>query len=108
MADVYKVSLAQLIDELKLEVLYSPGDLDKIYIYNNDINRPALQLTGFYEYFNTEKVQACGNTELAYLKGLSPEDRAKSLDKLFSYKFPALIICQNHDAFPEMLEGAKK
>lgn len=108
MSDIYKVSLAQMVDELQLEVLYSPGDLDKIFIYNNDINRPALQLTGFYEYFNTEKVQSCGNTEFAYLNGLSLEERAKSIDMLFSYKFPALIICQNHDAFPEMLESAKK
>lgn len=108
MSDIYKVSLAQIIEELQLEVLYSPGDLDKIFIYNNDINRPALQLTGFYEYFNTEKIQSCGNTEFAYLNGLSPEERAKSVDALFSYKFPALIICQNHDAFPEMLESAKK
>ena len=108
MAEVYKVSLKALVDELQLEVIYTPSDLDKIFIYNNDINRPALQLTGFYEYFNTGKVQSCGNTEFAYLKGLSPEDRALSMDKLFSYKFPALIVCQGHEIFPEMLAAAKK
>lgn len=108
MAETYKVSIAEFVDELKLEVLYSPGDLDKIFVYNNDINRPALQLTGFYEYFNTEKLQTCGNTEYAYLEGLEPEVRAVRLDKLFSYKFPALIICMNRDPFPEMIEAAKK
>ena len=108
MAEVYKVSLKALVDELKLEVIYTPGDLDRIFIFNNDINRPALQLTGFYEYFNTNKVQSCGNTEFAYLKALPAEERALSMDKLFSYKFPALIICQGHDVLPEMLSSAKK
>ena len=108
MSEVYKVSLKQLVDELKLEVLYTPGDLEKIYIYNNDINRPALQLAGFYEYFNTAKVQSCGNTEFAYLAGLDSATRADRLDKLFSHKFPALIVCMNHDVFPEMTEAAKK
>ena len=108
MAEVYKVSIADLVNELSLEVVYSKNPLEKSYIYNNDINRPALQLPGFYEYFNTGKVQACGNTEFAYLGGLDPETRAKSLDKLFSYKFPALIVCQNHDIFPEMLAAAQK
>lgn len=108
MAETYKVALSELIKELSLEVVYSPGDLDKVFIYNNDINRPALQLTGFYEYFNTAKVQACGNTEFAYLNGLDAETREKSLDKLFSHRFPALIICQNHEVFPEMMTAAEK
>ena len=108
MSDVYKVSLAALIDELKLETIYMPSDPKQIFIFNNDINRPALQLTGFYEYFNTGKLQSCGNTEFAYLKELDSETRAARMDKLFSYKFPALIICQSHEAFPEMVDAAKK
>lgn len=108
MAEAYKVALSSLAKELSLEIVYTPGDLNDIYIYNEDINRPALQLAGFYEYFNTEKVQSCGNTEFAYLKELDPETRAQRIDKLFSYKFPALIICLNHEIFPEMMEAAKK
>ena len=100
MAETYKVTLEAFIKELNLEVVYSPGDLAKIYIYNNDINRPALQLTGFYEYFNNEKLQACGNTEFAYLRGLSYQDRVRLINQLFSHKFPALIVCLNHDIFP--------
>lgn len=108
MAETYKVALSDLVEELSLEVVYTPGDLKDIYIYNEDINRPALQLAGFYEYFNTEKIQSCGNTEFAYLKGLDPETRAVRIDKLFAHKFPALIVCLNHDIFPEMLVAAEK
>ena len=108
MAETYKVSLKQFVDELQMEVVYSPCDVSEIYVTNNDINRPALQLAGFFEYFNTEKLQMCGNTEYAYLAGLDSETRAQRMDQLFAYKFPALIMCMNRDPFPEMLEAAKK
>ncbi len=108
MAEAYKVAILDLVKEIGLETVYDPGGLDKVYVTNNDINRPALQLAGFFEYFNTDKIQACGNTEYAYLGGLDSETRLERLDKLFSYRFPALIICMNREPFPEMIEAAKK
>lgn len=108
MAETYKISLKQFVDELGMEVVYTPCDTSEIFVTNNDINRPALQLAGFFEYFNTEKLQMCGNTEYAYLAGLDSETRAERMDQLFSYKFPALIMCMNRDPFPEMIEAAKK
>ncbi len=107
MAEKYSVSLEKLAKELGLKTVYTPKDLSKIMITNNDINRPGLQLTGFYAYFNTEKIQICGNTEFAYLKGLDDDERKRVLDTLFSYKFPALIITKDHEPFPEMLDAAK-
>ncbi len=108
MAEVYKVALTDLAKEIGLKPIFEPEDISGRYVVNNDINRPALLLAGFYEYFNTEKIQACGNTEYAYLNGLSPEMRTERLDKLFSYRFPAMIICMDREPFPEMLEAAKK
>ncbi len=108
MPDMYSVTLQQIADELKLRTVYTPKPLSEIRIYNNDINRPALQLTGFYSYFNTEKIQVCGNTEFAYLDGLTPDERKKSLDELFSYKFPAMIITKSHEAHPEMIAAAEE
>lgn len=107
MVEKYSVSLEKLAKELGLKTVYTPKDLSKIMITNNDINRPGLQLTGFYAYFNTEKIQICGNTEFAYLKGLEDDERKRVLDTLFSYKFPALIITKDHEPFPEMLDAAK-
>lgn len=108
MAEKYTVTLEKLVDEMKLNVVYTPRELDKILISNNDINRPGLQLTGFYAYFNVEKIQICGNTEFAYLKGLEDDERRKAIDLLFSYKFPAMIITKEHEPFPEMLDAAKE
>ncbi len=108
MAEKYSVTLAAFAKELNLETLYTPKSLDTIYVSNNDINRPGLQLTGFYNYFNAEKIQICGNTEFAYLERLSLQDRTDALFELFSYKFPAFIITRNHEPFPELLEAAEQ
>ena len=108
MAEVYTVSLDRLISAAGLDVVYTPTDPKEILISNNDINRPGLQLTGFYAYFNTEKIQIMGNTEFAYLNGLSPSDRQKSLSELFSHKVPAVIIARGHEPFPELLNAARE
>ena len=108
MAEKYSVSLQKVIDELKLRVVYTPREPENIMISNNDINRPGLQLTGFYAYFNVEKIQICGNAEFAYLQGLSDEARKEAIFTLFSYRFPALIITKDHQAFPEMIDAAKQ
>jgi len=60
MADNFKVSLQRLVDEFKLEILYVPKDPNEIMIDENDVNRPGLQLMGFYEYFNPERIQIIG------------------------------------------------
>ncbi len=108
MAEMYSVTLKSIAEELKLKTVYTPVPLEDIKIFNDDINRPALQLTGFFSYFNIEKIQVCGNTEFAFLDGLTSEERAATLDKLFSYKFPAMMITNNHVAQPEMLAAAEK
>lgn len=108
MAEEYKVLLTDFVKEVGLEVVYDPGNLDETYVKNNDINRPALQLAGFFEYFNSEKLQACGNTEYAYLGGLDGETRTIRLDQLFSHRFPGMIICLGREPFPEMLDAARK
>ena len=57
MAENFKVSLQKVIDEFKLEVIYIHKDANDIMIDENDVNRPGLQLMGFYEYFNPERIQ---------------------------------------------------
>lgn len=108
MAEKYTVSLKKLSDELNLKVIYTPREPENVLISNNDINRPGLQLTGFYKYFNTEKIQICGNAEFAYLSSLPDDERRETLTTLMSHRFPALIITKDHVAFPEMLEAAKQ
>ena len=60
MADNFKVSLRKVIDEFKLEVIYIHKDANEVMIEENDENRPGLQLMGFYEYFNPERIHIIG------------------------------------------------
>ena len=98
--------LKKMLDEFKLEVLYMPENGENILISSNDTNRPGLQFAGFYEYFDNKRVQVMGMMENAYLNGLEPEVRKKSIAELLSYRFPALILTRGQDAFPEMMEIA--
>lgn len=106
MAEVFKVSLQRLIDEFKLENIYTPKDPNEIMIDENDVNRPGLQLMGFYEYFNPERIQIIGKMEFAYLSTIDEKTRRERLQRLFSQRIPALIITRELPYFPEMLELA--
>lgn len=108
MADKFNVSLKKIIDELSLEVIYTPGETDKILVEENEVNRPGFQLMGFYEYFNPERIQIVGKMEFAYLSTLDEKTRHDRLKTLMSYKIPALIIARELPVFPEMLEFAKE
>ena len=67
MAENFKVSLQKVIDEFKLEVIYIHKDAESILIDENDVNRPGLQLMGYYEYFNPERIPIIGKMEFAYI-----------------------------------------
>ncbi|MDE6789740.1 MAG: HPr kinase/phosphorylase, partial [Ruminococcus sp.] len=108
MADNFKVSLSKVIEEFKLETIYIHKDPEEIMIDETDVNRPGLQLMGFYEYFNPERIQIIGKVEFAYLSTIDEKTRHESLRMLFSQKISALIITRELPYFSEMLELAQE
>ena len=90
MAQEFTVSLQAIIDECKLEVIHTPQDPAKIFISNIDVNRPGLQLAGFYEYFDKGRIQIIGKAETAYLEQCGAEIRAQRIKKFFSEQ-PAAV-----------------
>ena len=104
----YSVARRQLVEEFKLEVVNRASDFDKICVTVEDINRPALQLVGFYEHFEAARLQMIGMVEFTYLSGLSSEQRYVAFDRFFSYKVPALIISRGLQPYSECIETAKK
>ncbi len=108
MSENYSVSLKEIVDEMHLEVLSTIKDVSEINISCDDCNRPGLQLTGFYEYFNVDRIQICGNMEFAYLASIDESERRKRTETLFSQKIPLLAICRGHEPYPEMLEFSNK
>ena len=101
MAELFTVSIKDIVDELRLEVVYSPKDLSDLSIADNDCNRPGLQLMGFYEYFNAERIQICGNMEFAYMASLDEATRYHRIDALFATKIPLFIVARGHEVYPE-------
>jgi len=105
---MFSVKLGHIIKEMRLNKLYFHPEMDDIEIVCADINRPGLQLIGFFEYFDANRIQIIGKVEMTYLATLEPEERSKSLDILFSKKFPAAIITRTMTPFPEILAAAEK
>lgn len=89
-----KISLKRIIENYEL-VNHTPEiDTGKIWIHVPDINRPALQLAGFFDHFDKERVQIIGNVEWAYLKSLTKENRREVYQNLMSSGIPCLILCR--------------
>jgi len=108
MIDTYSVSLTTIVKEFDLQVEYAATDYDSIRLTVPDVARPGMQLTGYFDHYDPMRIQVLGNVEISYLARLSTQERAVILDRLFSYKFPALLITRNRPVGPQALEMAKK
>jgi HPr kinase/phosphorylase len=90
---MYTVSLKKFIENMGLENLTPEIDLKGRKITEPEVNRPALQLVGFYDYFNSERVQIIGHVEQAYMDKM--EDKGLDvLTKLMSFKIPCIVLCR--------------
>ena len=87
MAKLYSVALSKLIEDLKLETVYMPRDPQEIMIKTVDINRPGLQLCGFYDYFDSNRIQLFGLGEFAYMEKYTPEEMVTAAN---TYEVPLL------------------
>lgn len=108
MATNFTVSLSNVIKELSLEKVYMPCNPDEVLISSMDVNRPGLELNGFFDYFDKSRILIIGNAETAFLSSCSSEERTVALETLFSKKSPAVIIARNIQPAPELLDAAKK
>ena len=99
------MNLAEFCKDLNLEEIYSP--VDEFDLYDSGLNRPGLQLHGYYEYFDAKRIQIIGKVETSYLLSLDPKLREKRIDDFFSYDFPCVIICWDLPE-AEIFEAAAK
>ena len=108
MSSLYYVKLGKIVKEFDLEVLRGAEGYEERRIEMEDINRPGLQLTGFFDYFDPSRLQVIGKVETTYLEGLSPQQRRDSFEQLLSQDITALIIARGIEPFPECMEMAEK
>ena len=106
--NTFSVKLSRLIEDLRVEKVFFSPDHENIEIVSPDVNRPSLQITGFYDYFDNTRIQLLGKVEYTYLMKISEEERAKQLEMLFSRKIPALILTRNQPVLDGMKEFSEK
>ena len=108
MSETYTVSLESVIDELQLEKIYYPEKPSPILLDRKEVNRPGLQLAGFFDHFDPLRIQIVGKVEYHYLLGLTPPQRKVAIDTFMSKHIAALIITSGLDVFDEFRLAAEK
>lgn len=100
------VSVAKIAKAMGL-INYLPEiDLTKHRIRVSDVNRPALQISGYFEYFDQTRVQLIGKVEHAYLSRKTPEERARLYEKFLSFDIPCVIYCREFKPDESFLQDA--
>lgn len=107
MSETYSIPLTALVKEFRLEVVYASADYESIRLTVEDVARPGLQLTGYFEHFEPMRLQILGNVEFSFIQKKTPQERAAIFDKFFSYKPPALLIARNFPVDKQVLAMAK-
>ncbi len=102
------VKLSSIVEEYNLKPIVTPEGCGDTEITVADVNRPSLQLAGFFEYFDPARIQIIGMVEYTYLDSLSSDDRFHAIERLFKEPVPAVIITRNMVPFPEFIDCAKK
>lgn len=107
MATTFTVPLSNVMKELSLDSVYMPSNPEEVLISSTDVERPGLELNGYFDYYDKSRLLIMGNAETAFLKSCTSEQRTKSLGTLFSKKPPAVIITRSIQPMAELLSAAK-
>ena len=107
MRSKYSVKLKTIVQEHNLHPIHLSKDYEQAVLTTADVNRPAMQLTGFYNYFDPRRLQIIGRVESTYLNTLSREERRKAYERFMAYDIAALVVCHGVTPSPECVEMAE-
>lgn len=104
----YPVQLRKIVEDLHLTVINRSPEYESALIHVTAVNRPGLQLAGFYDYFDPRRIQIMGIVETTYLVSMPPEERRMRLDDFLSRRPSAVVVCHGAKPLPECTELAAK
>ncbi len=104
----FSVTLGQLIQEFQFEIIYGPENFENIEITTDDVNRPGLQLAGYFDYFDPNRIQVLGKVEHAYIEQFDSAKRTEIFERFFETGVPVVVVSRNMEVIPECMEAAKK
>ena len=100
------VTVEKIIKDFEMEVLVE-GDKNK-EVHVNDINRPGLQLSGFYNYFAPERIQVIGKAEWSFLDDMGEDLRKKRIKKYVDFNLNCIVITRDLEPHEELVKAAKE
>lgn len=100
------VSISKIVEKMNLKVLNPEVDTKKRKVDMADVNRPALQLTGYFDYYENKRIQIVGMVEYTYLQTLSKDEKSEIYKKFFSYNIPCVIFCRDLEPEEELIQVA--
>ncbi len=103
----FSVPLSEIVERLGLDKVYVSENYEDTVISSVEINRPGLELTGYFEFFDNKRIQILGNTEFSYLGRFGSEAQRMVIDSIFSFGPPAVIICRQIEPTNVILESAR-
>ena len=89
------VTVEKMAQRMGLRNLTESVDLAAKEVTLADVNRPALQLAGYFDYFDPKRVEIVGLVEFEYLKEMEEEKRLAVYQKFFSFDIPCVIFCRD-------------
>ena len=102
------VTVKMLVDKLKLKVVYGNEELLAKAITKDDISRPGLEMTGYFDYYSPERLQLVGMKEWSYLKTMTANNRYSVFANIFREETPAVVVARGLEIPEEMLQAAKE
>ena len=108
MEDVYSVKLSKIIDEFKLDTLFLPELPDNITVSCARVNRPGLQMVGFYDHYEQARLQIIGKVENLFIQGMDRMDRRMRLEDFFRSRPVGVIFTTSLDVGADFVELAEK
>ena len=108
MKATYQIALSKIVEEFRFEVIVRPENFEQIMIQTPEVNRPGLALAGFYEIFDTERIQLIGEAETKYLASLEPSTKRLMLQKLVDAKPVAILYTRDLPVDHALVERAQK
>ena len=102
------IRLTEIVEKMDLKNLTPEVEMTEKEVHVPDVNRPSLQLAGFFDHFDSSRVQIIGNVEHTYVQTLSEKRREEIFDKLLQHPIPCVVFCRNMDPVDGFLEKAVK
>ena len=104
----YNVKISKIMEPLELTLLNKEVDIDNVVLHQSDVNRPALQLAGFFEHFDYERLQIVGMVESAYVEERYEDHGLAMYEKIFQAGVPCVVFCRDLKPADDVIELATK